>query len=1264
MKTSSDYANHHRKTTGLYYNKLASKQPSRKEYNEQITALASNPGANSGNFNKRERAGAILAFAALVSNIPSPEKVYATTKKSAEKQSINNLLINLYSHQDRIKPGQKSDQKNSSDDIKKNFKTPDNKKPENIINTPPQESMEEKFISEMNDSEKHTADLHYAVRQTENHITPLKNEQTVLTDLISSVSNLVNLPINEYDLLKFPAAHGHAISNNNVRPETSQPKAPEINHKINRILKNEGLIKTSNEKPVPLSSTLNGVANYLDQTPEKSSKLARAILREFKKIDIGKDQPISDTESKFIINNWLSEQVLKTNLSNFVAQKIANNEFLEEFTSYQFKNLLSADSCLPHESHKPLPTALRNMWENYIEQAVPLFSIERTDNMRVTDFEWGFMYAGALYLQQAGASNEDITQESASYAGKMLFSMLEDNAVPDEIKREDFFRIPALFHYANDHRVNWNNIDQNLMTDISREACKELFNKFRAHINDNVFNHFNEAMSAWKPRLEVVNDFKVYMWNKDKLSKPGTPNNGYPWRTIENKLTDPVPSDLVDQKYAQLTGSVASKYADVDRLLVISVLGECDKEDFDFISQAHVKSVNVHITAMDELKNRHVETSQAEIALITSEPHPGVSIFAAEKGEVERIYALRPDENGYSLHRVDRDKDSYYWENLMSDNKGLKDQEYKLHILSADLLKTHQEGMEVLINSLVKEHREKFYKSLYQQGDGKAPIEKIGDFMLSLIPFYDCSKSIRSADASGAAISCSLDILSFIPVVGKIASISGKFASSAAMGVSQLARTAMTTATRDAFQSGVFKLAIKNAGQQALRDIALPGKKQLSSVGIEIIEAADPGFELLWRAGKISNSLLIAISKKINSVVPAKFEQIIKKLKIKNLQKTTDIRNNIDNHIQLFDTKQNKWVDASAHKAGNTLPSGGSNIKGKAAQNSILPVCAGRGKRGLDELCRPMPDMYENGQGVVMLRYKDMPGITHGVYPPSLKNLNPERYKVVKDTMDNVAEISASAIRNLNKMSDTQVVNHFSEITGAVASAEEIKAKTRLLSSAVDIFNNQFDKRLVILDSDLSEKGVMASYNSGVQRIFLNENTFTSSQPLTHTLIHEISHSVDTQDYLYYDECIVDNVFQPERVRIDENLSDITDKLRSQKNGEEVVASVGNDARKYFNIPESMPPENQLSFVEESLRNNREKAKEVALNNADTFSAYFMSLAGLGKKSQTVNLNMELALKDTSNIYAPMSSTRSLRQDLLRNNLIEQTPSGSGSRTN
>ncbi|WP_261641254.1 hypothetical protein [Erwinia mallotivora] len=445
MPISNTYAQEHRHHTGQHYNKTHSRPFDQKKFNEKIAQLAANPGAHSTNHDQRMRASAILSAVTLISNVTGQPKLHALTDNSARKHATDNALQNADWHYNNLRVAKAFEGKTSADFEKEDIKTSDNVTPtdaknEKIISNIKADNLKKNCDTEINHLEKTKGISSLFASQAEDNITTQNNQKTSITDMIASAGNFIDQTINKYDPLTFPTTNASPVTNNRPEKKPLNNFSKDQNNEINNFLKNEGIFISSDKSSMPLIKTLNGVAEFLDKKPHKSYEIARAILQQSGHTDSKKTAFISDSESEFIIDRWLSQQILKTNPTDFLAQKIAETPFPEEYTLAHLKDFLSLDARLPTDNKQPVSPALKELWNDAIQQAFPLFAVDKAEHIPLKDNKWGFKHAGALYLKQSGAEDQDITLESASFTGKMIFTLMEEKALPDAINGADLFR--------------------------------------------------------------------------------------------------------------------------------------------------------------------------------------------------------------------------------------------------------------------------------------------------------------------------------------------------------------------------------------------------------------------------------------------------------------------------------------------------------------------------------------------------------------------------------------------------------------------------------------------------------------------------------------------------------------------------------------------------------------------------------------------------------------------------------------------------------
>ncbi|THE06650.1 hypothetical protein E1H99_12860 [Enterococcus hirae] len=220
-------------------------------------------------------------------------------------------------------------------------------------------------------------------------------------------------------------------------------------------------------------------------------------------------------------------------------------------------------------------------------------------------------------------------------------------------------------------------------------------------------------------------------------------------------------------------------------------------------------------------------------------------LFVAVKGKEERWYALKQldSEGGYRFYRVNQDPLLYLKFGLF-DQKNRWKNGYKKEgneIRIGDKLftfSTHvnrskklSHGIETapFIEVLSRKHSDQLYQQLYDSGNDKADLKKAWEVAKHFIPFYDCVTGIINQDTEEAVVSCTIDALLMIPVLGQITSLNMKFA----LGVAR------------AFARGGIRNVIKS------RSRFLPNIDEIRRLVLTFAQNLDPGFGMVVDGGRL-----------------------------------------------------------------------------------------------------------------------------------------------------------------------------------------------------------------------------------------------------------------------------------------------------------------------------------------------------------------------------------------------------------------------------
>ncbi|XP_043484484.1 uncharacterized protein LOC122512618 [Leptopilina heterotoma] len=211
---------------------------------------------------------------------------------------------------------------------------------------------------------------------------------------------------------------------------------------------------------------------------------------------------------------------------------------------------------------------------------------------------------------------------------------------------------------------------------------------------------------------------------------------------------------------------------------------------------------------------------------------------------------------------------------LFRQKLGLDDDETLKDKYFPETMKTSDEDFDKFLSRIAGERSKKFGDNLKKVEYDETKTEWWKHFGLSLIPFYSCVQDIKEKKILEASIFCPLDVLFFIPLVGEIGSLAGKMSTTALKTVVSLTETTMRTITLRTS----LKTALRITGKLLILEVKEFSKiftrEAFQKIGKTALRFIDPGFELLFRLGKGSISLIRKTLLKLETIHLASFRTI------------------------------------------------------------------------------------------------------------------------------------------------------------------------------------------------------------------------------------------------------------------------------------------------------------------------------------------------------------------------------------------------------
>lgn len=596
------------------------------------------------------------------------------------------------------------------------------------------------------------------------------------------------------------------------------------------------------------------------------------------------DKFVSDKAKMAIIAGYVNQQILGMPLDKWLAKqlKVAGSNKHSPFTNKDIEFWLHKEIWFNTVMHPivnkgELSQEARAFYkENVLKKLLPILSLKLTEaeskevhNLDITQPRWGFIHVGAMVLSDNGAEHDGLTLSDIEDMGLTINTMICYGATPKQYA--SYLRLPALLYYVG------TNASIKDLALINEQEMKQIFIDYFRFIyewekNNNPFTLFPNLITSWKTRTELaaqelrrhnvsdewitsyLNQHDTMIIGDRRWEESVWPLSYYRTRHKGIHLHPPKSILLpnIDSVFEKQNHKLANIAYEVDKLLLPQAFNSLTDEEQEFIEQAQIDRVRIQFNARESINKIPLSHSArkgvVKAGALIYHINDQIDLLACTFRESERIYALIVSKyNGkYLLKRVDRNREALL--QLLSDSNVPKnDPDYKLKVFSHLTLKQEKELPPKFIENLAALHKDKLFKGLNDQGYDKTTMEKISDFLLSLVPFYTCITENMKGNKNEAAMACVMDIGSLIPFVGRAALTGMRFT------------ITFTGATAVAFKYGARQTTIKGMLKQASKDlihhsdfIAKEISPQIAhGLSSEFLSDLDPGFGLLATGSNI-----------------------------------------------------------------------------------------------------------------------------------------------------------------------------------------------------------------------------------------------------------------------------------------------------------------------------------------------------------------------------------------------------------------------------
>ncbi|WP_213990805.1 hypothetical protein [Sodalis sp. dw_96] len=657
------------------------------------------------------------------------------------------------------------------------------------------------------------------------------------------------------------------------------------NKRIIRHFHKKNLLNTTSASKETLLSVLAG---YLFDTEKggiaghtnEVKLVARQVLAAAGLYGAKKHEELSTDRAESIIRYWVFSNILGMSPEEYIARKVAADAHPLYYTVSSIHHALSLQKI--HESkllHLPnIPNErwgdFNAMWFSFLMKEMPILKFEEKSvrSMTLSDYNFASLYTGSRFLEDV--SLVAYTRKEAIKVGRKMWKLAANDGITED--KIVYFHAPSLFFTAahSPDRVNQERNLRNIRVEVINDYSQ--YRKMVEEMHQVIIRRYNDyqtSLRAWLSKgkladkiidrcptveLPVLADLADSIRSKEQRRVKAALSAKQYYLNGMIKPCDSAPESLNDE-YQKLTSEVADRFYELDKYLVRSAFSGLTKDEYNviFTPDSIIRPVHFSMRTNRPVhsaygvpfdNNIHVELKNTDL------------ISVNHRGE-ERIYALQGVHGnrteGYKLIQVDRDIRRYIEEGLLNyeqfggnykivHNKVMSngDNFHYSIINDRSTVICNGEKEKPLIEFFAQIHRDNIYNYLYESGNDKSNIQKIWSLVKNMIPFYDCIDGIIDNNPIEAVPSCLMDAVSFIPVFGQAARLSGKFGMRIARGL-HMGKMALNTGS------------LGSAAKTALKEIRLPATSELASLGKDTLRSIDPGFELMTGLSrKLGNELI------------------------------------------------------------------------------------------------------------------------------------------------------------------------------------------------------------------------------------------------------------------------------------------------------------------------------------------------------------------------------------------------------------------------
>ncbi|XP_051171650.1 uncharacterized protein LOC127288305 [Leptopilina boulardi] len=612
---------------------------------------------------------------------------------------------------------------------------------------------------------------------------------------------------------------------------------------------------------IPVLNTLFEYLNKFDNEYEVKLKLLKKVL---KGSDLYGGEENETLDMKYVIetyqyiistalfsqygniNGFLAQIINKANNVNFSALKKTVQESLSQ-------NNISRDYCSPDDNnYKLTQLTIKKVFDDHIWPVFP----QPEQEMSIMEVNYIYAMVGLKIVRSVSSDITNLTFREYVLIARELDLQDFNNQTYEMVLK--LFSTPALFFYAYHQKDKFQKIDHLTQNnEFWIEAYEFLFSHISSTmlqiVQKDIINslHYKleNKISAIKSRTFIAIDIlKAYCdyenYGQVSLVVIEMYKTLYHWilklvlpkRCLEYDLPE------LEQRYQDQFTSIQNMYNAIERDAIKQVI----------IDGELMKKMNSNATVM----LAQVPTYPQRCTFCSPTPrkaNDGIYLLFGIKEENKKsFYALKQDDNVLSLLKSS-DNEKEFAKAVANDSSLIME----IAIFSKTL-KQDNEDYRGFINRVADIKTTQFINKLKNYYYDEAIGEKFLNVIKCLIPFYSCIEDAKAGNIVESAFSCTLDVLSLLPIANLVTKYAMKLSSSFSIQYGKMHLITNTLARAGNFQKFSKLTMLNQISQIAIRTIGreIITKSFFKDLAVASLQTLDPGFEIFYHVGRFGSQVL------------------------------------------------------------------------------------------------------------------------------------------------------------------------------------------------------------------------------------------------------------------------------------------------------------------------------------------------------------------------------------------------------------------------